>query len=110
MNQYWILDEAGETYALVTGAAVRDDYLRQGWKTTDEPAEGFVQIWHDGIEQPGRVPIGTLHNLWAHRGWVAGPPQGGVHPFTPEAPAEPAETKPTKNASDGAAKKDGEKP
>lgn len=104
---YWIADELGN-HALVAGADERDRWVRGDWSAADEPADGSVHIWHEGIEQPGLVPVAALRDLWSHRGWVAGPPPGGVHPLAPEAPADPpAETKPEPNpAAGGNAKKE----
>jgi hypothetical protein len=90
-NTYWVHD--GDTYAVVTGATERDRYVGLGWTAVDEPSEGWVHIWREGIELPGRVPIGTLETLWGPGGWVTGPPPDGTSPFT-EPPAEPpAESK-----------------
>jgi hypothetical protein len=102
---YWIVDEL-DTYALVTGADERDRWVREGWAVAEEPTDGWVNIWHEGIEQPGRVSVAALRDLWARRGWVAGPPLGGTHPATPEPPADqPAESKPElKPAAGGNAK------
>lgn len=105
MNQYWIVDEVGD-HALVTGAAERDRLLLEHWRTAEEPADGFVHIWHEGIELPGRVPVSSLRELWSHRGWVAGPPPGGVHPFAEQPSAVQAEPKSSKAASVGDAKKE----
>lgn len=90
-KKYWLTD--GSTYALVTGAEQRDHYLPLGWAETDEPTEGFVMVWHDGIEKPGIAPVAFFDLSLQHNGWVAGPPEGAEHPFAakpePEAPAEP---------------------
>jgi hypothetical protein len=96
---YWIADEVG-THALVTGADERDRWVRGDWALAEEPTEGWVHIWHEGIEQPGRVTVAALRDLWAARAWVAGPPPGGVHPFAPEPPAEP-ESKPKSRSAAG---------
>lgn len=105
MNQYWMVDEVGD-HAVVTGATTRDAYLREHWTQADKPTDGFVYIWHEGIEQPGRVTVEALGTMWSHRGWVAGPPPDGDHPFSPQPSAEPAETKPAKSAAAGDAKKE----
>lgn len=104
---YWIVGGEADTYALVTGAPERDAYLRSGdWVAADEPTDGWVHIWHEGIDQPGRVTVAALRDLWSRRNYVAGPPPDGTHPFAPEAPADPsAETKPEpKPAAGGNAK------
>lgn len=92
-KKYWLTD-GEDTYALVSGAEERDRLIPLGWTVADEPADGWVHIWREGIEQPGRVPVATLPELWGPLGWVAGPPPGGTHPVAPEPPADPpAETK-----------------
>jgi hypothetical protein len=90
VKTYWLTD-GQDTFALVAGADERDRMVPLGWTATDEPTEGWVHIWREGIEQPGRVPVATLRDLWGPLGWVAGPPPGGTHPATPEPPAEPPE-------------------
>lgn len=92
VKKYWLAD-AEDNFALVAGADERDRLVPLGWTVTDEPTDGWVHIWREGIEQPGRVPVSALRELWGPLGWVAGPPPGGVHPSTPEAPAAAAESK-----------------
>lgn len=88
----WVSD--GRTFALVS-AEDRDRLVPLGWTVTDKPTEGFVSVWRDGIEMPGRVTVAGLRDLWGPLGWVAGPPPGSARPATPEPPAEPvAESKP----------------
>lgn len=100
-QSYWIVDEL-DTYALVTGADERDLWVRGDWAAAEEPTDGWVCIWHEGVEQPGRVDVLGLRDLWSKRGWVAGPPPGGVHPFAPEPPAKPqAESKPQSKPAAG---------
>jgi hypothetical protein len=113
---YWIVGGEADTHALITGAAERDDYLHTGdWTAADEPADNdWVYIWHEGAEVPGRYPASSLRDLWGPRGYVAGPPPGGIHPLAPaeradvpEQPADaPAETKPSKPAARGDANKE----
>jgi hypothetical protein len=105
-NTYWISD--GDTAALVTGADERDRLLPLGWTVADEePTDGWVHIWHYGIEQPGRVPVSAVPELWAPMGWVTGPPPGGVHPFAPTPQAKAAESKPqSKPAAGGSTDKE----
>lgn len=80
-QQYWVADPGGGDHALVSGAAERDDLLRQGWTETDEPTgDVMVTIWHENVAEPGRVPASALRDLWSHRGWAAGPPPGSTHP------------------------------
>lgn len=106
---YWIVGGEADTYALISGAAERDGYLRSGeWAETAEPSDGWVYIWHEDNAVPGRVPVPALRDLWSRRAWVAGPPPDGVHPFAPEPVADqPAESKPEpKSAAGGNAKKE----
>ena len=107
-QSYWIAGGEDDTHALVTGAAERDAYLHTGdWAAADEPDDSdWVYIWHEGGETPGRYPAASLRDLWSRRGYVAGPPPGGVHPFAAEPPADPpADPKPeTKAAAGGNAK------
>jgi len=92
--KFWMHD-GEQHHALVVGAAERDRMLVAGWKQGDEPTDGWVHIWRDGIEQPGLVPVSALETLWGPRGWVPGPPPGGDRPATPAPPAEQsAESKP----------------
>jgi len=104
-QEYWVVDPAAGDYAKVSGTDQRDELLRQGWQESDEPADdAMVLIWHEGIAEPGRVPAGTLRDLWGHRGWVAGPPRGFAHPAeaaadVPADTAERDETKPKKSAA-----------
>lgn len=105
LKQYWLAD-GQDNFALVAGTDERDRWVPLGWSETEEPTEGWVHMWREGIEQPGRVPVATLRELWGPLGWVAGPPPGGVHPSTPEPPAAvPAESKTEpKSAAGGNAK------
>jgi len=104
---YWIFGGGQGTYALVTGAAERDRWLADGdWALTQEPADGWVHIWHADNTTPGRVPVSALRDLWGLRGWVAGPPPDGVHPIVPESPADLAAEAKTEPAADGDAKKE----
>jgi hypothetical protein len=102
-QEYWLVDEISGEHALVVGADERDRLVRDGWAETAELAgDGTVRIWHEGIETPGLVSKDAYEGLWRHRGWVPGPPPGGVNPADPEAPAEAEEAKPTiKPASGG---------
>lgn len=104
-KKYWLTD-GQDTFALVADADERDRLVPLGWTTADEPADGWVHIWREGIEQPGRVPLATLRELWGPLGWIAGPPPGGTHPVAPEPlAAPPAEIKPDpKPAAGGNAK------
>ena len=99
-QEYWLVDPEGD-YALVKGAEERDRLRVDGWAEAEEPAgDGFVHVWHEGIEQPGRIPLEAYRETWSHRGWVPGPPPGGSHPVPggsvaetaapPEAPVVPA--------------------
>jgi hypothetical protein len=100
-KKYWLTDGAGE-FALVNGADERDRLTPFGWVATDEPTDGWVYIWRDGIAEPGRVPVTAVETLWGPLGWSAGPPPDGVHPFTPQPSAEPvAESKTSKPAAGG---------
>ena len=58
-KKYWLVDGEGN-HALVVGAEERDRLIPLGWTATDEPADGWVHIWREGIEQPGRVPMSAL--------------------------------------------------
>jgi hypothetical protein len=104
-SKFWLHNEERQ-YALVTSEAARDRLLVDGWKQGDEPADGWVHIWREGIEQPGLVPVSALETLWGPIGWVAGPPPGGVHPAT-EAPHadKPAESKPDSKPAAGGTEK-----
>lgn len=103
--EYWVVDPASGDHSKVAGATDRDDLLRQGWTTTDEPADdAMVTIWREGLAEPGRVPFATLRALWSHKGFVAGPPPGSAHPAAQKPVAEPATTKPSKSASGGEVK------
>jgi hypothetical protein len=104
-KKYWLTDGQGD-FAVVASAEERDRWLPLGWSVTDEPTDGWVHIWRDGIEQPGRVPVTALADLWGPRGWVAGPPPEGTHPFAPQPSAKaPAESKTeSKPAAGGSAK------
>lgn len=106
-NKHWLTD-GQDTFALVSGDDERDRLVPLGWSVSDEPTDGWVHIWHEGIEQPGRVPAAALPELWGPLGWVAGPPPGGTHPVVSEPPAAaPAESKPqSKPAAGGTAKKE----
>lgn len=104
-KKYWLTDGEG-TFALATGADERDRWLPLGWAETDEPTDGWIYIWREGIEQPGRYPLSSLRELWGPQGWVAGPPPGGVHPATSEPPAAPAAESNQKPAAGGNAKKE----
>lgn len=103
-KKYWLTD--GDSYAVATGVEERDRLIPLGWAETDEPAEGWVHIWHPEIEQPGRVPVTALPDLWEPRGWSVGPPPGSAHPAAavkaePAPAADPAETKSSKTAAGG---------
>jgi hypothetical protein len=109
---YWIHD-GGDTYALVTGAEERDRYVGAGWAETDEPTSGFVSVWRDGIEKPGRTPIDALREVYEPAGWLAGPPEDGLNPFlaVAEETSAAAESKSTpktspKSAASGAEKQE----
>lgn len=104
-KKYWMTDGADE-HAVVSGADERDRLIPFGWTVTDEPTEGWVYIWREGIAEPGRVPVAAVETLWGPLGWSAGPPPGGVHPFASQPSAEPAESKPSKPAAGGDAKKE----
>ena len=104
-KKYWLASE--DTFAQVAGADERDRLIPLGWAAVDEPTDGWVHIWHEGIAEPGRVPVTALETLWGPLGWVAGPPPGGVHPFASEPPADsPAGSKTSKPAAGGDAKKE----
>ena len=103
MSDTWITEDS-QTYALV--GAELDRWRRAGWAVVDEPPAGaWVYHWHEGIAEPGRVPLAAQREFWSRRGWVAGPPPGGWHPAEPQPSAEPAETKPSKSAAGGAKEK-----
>lgn len=105
-KKYWLTDGTGD-FAVVVGDQERDRLLPLGWAVTDEPGAGWVFIWRDGIAEPGRVPVPALESLWGPLGWVAGPPPGGNHPAVSVPAAEPAaESKPSKPAASGDAKKE----
>jgi hypothetical protein len=105
-KKYWLTDGAVD-FAVVSGADERDRLIPFGWVATEEPAEGWVYIWRAGVAEPGRVPVTAVETLWGPLGWVAGPPPGGVHPVAPQPSADPAvETKPSKPAAGGDAKKE----
>jgi hypothetical protein len=104
-KKYWLTD-GEDGYAVVAGAEERDRWVPLGWTETDEPTDGWVPIWRDGIEQPGRVPLSAVRELWGPMGWVVGPPPGGVHPATPEPPAAAAAEPKPKSAAGGDAKKE----
>lgn len=90
-QSYWICGGDLDTFALVVGAAERDRWTATGdWVAAEEPTDGSVYIWLDGVEQPGRVPVSALRDLWAARQWVAGPPPGGEHPAAADQPSETA--------------------
>jgi hypothetical protein len=93
-KKYWITD--GDVYALVTGVDQRDHYLPLGWSETDEPVDGFVYVWREGIEKPGRAPVSLFHLNLEVNGWVAGPPEDGEHPLADQAdaPIEPESAAP----------------
>jgi hypothetical protein len=85
-QDYWVADPATGDHALVTGAAERDELVRQGWTEAEDPTgDAMVTIWHENAAEPGRVPASALHALWSHRGWVAGPPPGSTHPAEAQA-------------------------
>lgn len=101
-TQTWIRNE--DDYAVVAPADAAG-WESQGWTASDPPPpDGWVHIWHDGIEGSGRVPALTVSGTWAHLGWVAGPPPGGPHPFAPKPAAGPAATKSSKSAPSGEVK------
>lgn len=100
----WIVGGESDTYALVADQEERDAFLRSGdWADAGEPGDSdWVFIWHEGSEAPGRYPMSSLRELWAPRGYVAGPPPGGTSPFAPEPAAVPAaKPKPSKTAAGG---------
>ncbi|MET0426282.1 MAG: hypothetical protein ABW046_20605 [Actinoplanes sp.] len=107
-NTYWLRNPINGYSALVTGAAERDRWLAQGYAEADEPAAGFVHVWHEGIELPGILPIAALNDVYSQLGWVAGPPPGGERPadapFGESAePAAKANAAPAKSTSKTAA-------
>lgn len=103
MADTWITED-NQTFALVTDAE-RDQWRRKGWaEVTEPPADAWVYQWHEGIAEPGRVPLAAQREFWSRRGWVAGPPPGGVHPAEPQPPAKPAEPKSSKPAAGGSVK------
>jgi hypothetical protein len=106
---YWINDGA-DNYALVTGADQRDRYVGAGWTVTDEPTDGFVSVWRDGIAKPGRTSVDALREIYQPAGWLAGPPADGVNPFTAVADetsaAAESKPKPSKSAASGAEKQE----
>lgn len=83
-DTYWMRDDAN-TFALVVGADERDRLIPHGWVVVDEPDQGFVHVWKDGIEQPGRAPVALHREVLSQAGWVAGPPPGGKRPVAPDA-------------------------
>lgn len=104
-QQTWISD--GGTNAAVDPAEV-DAWRALGWAPADPPTsnDDWVHMWRDGIAEPARVPMYALRNLWGPRGWVAGPPPGGPHPFAPKPVAEPAPPKSRRSASSGEVKEE----
>lgn len=99
VEKTWISSD--DDYALIDPADA-GGWAEQGWSPCDPPPrDGWVHIWHDGIDGSGRVPAHTIPATWGPLEWVAGPPPGGVHPFAPKPAAEPAPTKPSKSASSG---------
>jgi hypothetical protein len=105
---YWLADAEGN-HALVTGADERDRWVPLGWEHTDtEPAtDARVWAWHADIEHPALFPAESFAAFWEPRGWQAGPPAGGDHPFAeqpspvgaqddPTVPAPLVDTKPSK--------------
>jgi hypothetical protein len=103
--KYW-LSNGEQHHALVTSDAERDRLLAVGWQLTGEPTDGWVQIWREGIEQPGLVPVSALDSLWGPLGWVPGPPPGGTHPVTSAPRADqPAENKPEPKPAAGGTEK-----
>jgi hypothetical protein len=104
-RKYWLTDGAGE-FAVASGADERDRLLPLGWSVADEPDDGWVYIWREGIAEPGRVPVKAVETLWGPNGWVVGPPPGSAHPSSLESPAEPAAEAKPKPAAGGSAKKE----
>lgn len=102
-QQTWITD--GTTHALLADPAELEEWRTRGWTAAEAPpSDGWVHMWREGIAEPGRVPMSALRNLWGPRGWIPGPPPGGLHPAAPKPAAEPAATKSSKSASGGEAK------
>lgn len=103
MADTWITEDY-QTYALVTAAELTG-WRRLGWaEVAEPPADAWLYQWHEGIAQPGRVPLAAFRDLWSKRGWVAGPPPEGLHPAEPQPSAAPAESKSSKPAAGGSAK------
>jgi hypothetical protein len=102
--KFW-LHNGQQQNALVTDEADRDRLIVDGWELGDEPTDGWVHIWSEGIEKPGLVPVSALETLWGPLGWVAGPPPGGTHPATEAPRADKAETKPEPKPAAGGTEK-----
>jgi hypothetical protein len=106
---YWMTNQQTGYSALVTGAAEHDRWSAQGFTEADEPTTGFVHVWHEGIENPGVLPIEALTQVYSSLGWVAGPPPGGDRPADAPfgesadtiAKADPAAAKTTSKSAAG---------
>lgn len=96
---YWLRNPADGNFALADGAEQRDQLMQQGLVAADEPREtDHVWMWHDGIEQPGRIPYGA-RDYWQATGWTLGRPPAPVDltrdpALTDSAPAAPVEPDP----------------
>lgn len=95
----WISD--GDTFAVLDDPSELTLAQRDGgWApAADPPDDAWVFIWLAGVEQPGRVPVSALRELWGPRGWAAGPPPGGTHPAAPKPAAVTAAPKSSKSAA-----------